>query len=123
MRLLAVAVFFTFLLVAALGAGIAAQQPFLMVGAFCSWTPACWLLGFALARAGVSITVHGGDFVPAAQSSNGRQRRRIPERERIEERLDAAAMAGRRLHRAVSASGEAEFLQVLHVELEDDRIG
>src|SRR5690606_33159648 len=49
--------------------------------------------------------------------------RRVPERDRIEEDLDAAAMALRRLHRAMSAGGEPEFLQWLQVELEDDGLG
>lgn len=85
MRFLAVAVGFTFFLVAVLGVGIASQQPFLMVGAFCLWTPASWLLGYAIARAGVSVTISGGDYAPAAvQSSNGRPRRRVPEGERFQ---------------------------------------
>ena len=49
--------------------------------------------------------------------------RRIPERDRIEIFLDARAVRGRRLDRAVAARRQPEFLQRLEIKLERDRRG
>ena len=49
--------------------------------------------------------------------------RRVPERQRIEIRAHALAMPPGRLHRAVALRRQAELLQLLAVQLQDDRLG
>lgn len=77
MRLFIGSVVFVGVLLGAFVIGITAQQTLLMMGSFCLWTPAIFMVGYALATSGIRIQIGREDYRPSSNSRVSTPQRRV----------------------------------------------